>query len=92
MTQCFLCGPHHVPTATGMHATIEELLEAMFSAGSVPMLYHEDQQDMPVSLECLESAVSSWETVTPGRGMGGRGMGGRAARIVESSCVVMLVS
>jgi hypothetical protein len=29
----FLCYPRHVPTATGMHATIEEIMEAVFSSG-----------------------------------------------------------
>jgi hypothetical protein len=33
-----LCGPHHVPTATGMHATIEELLETVCSMQSAPRL------------------------------------------------------
>jgi hypothetical protein len=26
----FLCGPHHAPKETGMHVTIEELMEAVF--------------------------------------------------------------
>jgi hypothetical protein len=33
----------HVIAATDTHATIEELLEAMFSVWSVPSLYKEDQ-------------------------------------------------
>jgi hypothetical protein len=38
--------------ATNMHATIEEVLEAAFSVGSVPRLYNEDQpllRDSPVT-------------------------------------------
>jgi hypothetical protein len=31
----------HVPAATNTQATIEELLEAMFSVGSAPRLYNE---------------------------------------------------
>jgi hypothetical protein len=87
ITRCFLHGSHHVPTATGMHATIEELLEAAFSVGSVPMFYHQDQQDKPFSLASVLVCSSHLGDSPPGRGMGGR-----AAPTVESSCVVILGS
>jgi hypothetical protein len=31
VTWCILCGPRHIPTATGKHATIEILWETVFS-------------------------------------------------------------
>jgi hypothetical protein len=34
----------HVPVATGMYTTIEELLEGVFSTQSMLRLYNEDQQ------------------------------------------------
>jgi hypothetical protein len=33
----------HVIATTDMHATIEELLETLFSVRSVPRIYNEDQ-------------------------------------------------
>jgi hypothetical protein len=41
VTLCFPCGPCQAPTATGMHATTEEVLEAVFSMRSVPKLHKE---------------------------------------------------
>jgi hypothetical protein len=38
-----------VMAATDTHATIEELLEAVFSVWSVPIQYNEDQLSSPVS-------------------------------------------
>jgi hypothetical protein len=35
----------HVSAATNQHATVEELLEALFSVRSVPTLYSEDQRE-----------------------------------------------
>lgn len=40
-SQCLSSG--HMMAATGTHAAIEELLEAMLSVISVPELYDEDQ-------------------------------------------------
>jgi hypothetical protein len=40
-----------VATATLTYATLEKLLEAVFSAQSILMLYNKDKQDKPVSLE-----------------------------------------
>jgi hypothetical protein len=37
----FSMGPRHVPTATGRHATMKELLEAVFSMWSAPRLNKE---------------------------------------------------
>jgi hypothetical protein len=34
----------------------------VFSVEVIPRLYHEVQRDKPVSMESLESAVSSWDT------------------------------
>jgi hypothetical protein len=48
----------HVMVATDTHATIEELLEAVFSVRSLPRLYNEDQ---------LPSAVSRGERESAGR-------------------------
>jgi hypothetical protein len=39
----------HVSAATNQHATIEELLEAVFSVQSVPGLYSKDQWEKSVS-------------------------------------------
>jgi hypothetical protein len=39
----------HAPTATDMHATIEELLEGVFSVQSILRLYNKDQRDQLVS-------------------------------------------
>jgi hypothetical protein len=38
-----LFSSHHLMAATDMHATIDDLLEAEFSVGSVPKLYNKDQ-------------------------------------------------
>jgi hypothetical protein len=68
----------------------------VFSVGSVPRLYHEEQRHMPVSLKeskevkSSESAVSSWETdpsevVASGRPWWRRGR--RRSPIVVSRCV-----
>jgi hypothetical protein len=54
----------HVSIATVIHATIEELWEAVLPVGSIPRLYHEDQRNKPITLESNESAVCSWETDT----------------------------
>jgi hypothetical protein len=40
-TLVFLCGPHYFPTVTGMHGTIDELLETVFSMQSAPRLRNE---------------------------------------------------
>jgi hypothetical protein len=42
---------------TDTHATIEELLEAVFFMQSDPRLYKEDQQDKPVS--CHHELITS---------------------------------
>jgi hypothetical protein len=44
-------------SASGTHATIEELLEALFSVRSIPRLYNESQLPLEQSLETLETAV-----------------------------------
>jgi hypothetical protein len=41
----------HVMAARNMHATIEELLEAVFSVRSVPKPYDDDKLPLLVSLE-----------------------------------------
>jgi hypothetical protein len=40
----------HVSVGANMHREMEELCEAVFPVRSIPRLYHEDQQDKPVSL------------------------------------------
>jgi hypothetical protein len=49
-------------TTTDMHATLEELLEAVFSARSVPRLYkyNEDQLSLLTSSETAVSRVGGW--------------------------------
>jgi hypothetical protein len=49
---------HHMIAATDTHATIEELLEAVFPVRSVPSLYNEDQLPLPVSRSKVESRES----------------------------------
>jgi hypothetical protein len=41
----------HVIAASDTHATVEKLLEGVFSVRSVPNLYNEVQLPLPVSLE-----------------------------------------
>jgi hypothetical protein len=41
----------HVMSATGTQATVDELLEAMFSVRSMPRLHNEDQMPLRESLE-----------------------------------------
>jgi hypothetical protein len=43
----------HVSAATNQHATIEGVLEAVFSVWSVPRLYSEDQREKLVTLHKL---------------------------------------
>jgi hypothetical protein len=43
--------------ATDAHATMEELLEAVFSVQSVPRLYNEEQLRLRVSLEAAARRV-----------------------------------
>jgi hypothetical protein len=49
----------HVSTAVNQHATIEELLEAVFSMQSVPRLYSEDQWEKLVSRKLAVSSLES---------------------------------
>jgi hypothetical protein len=61
---------------TDTHATIEELLEAVFSVRSVPKLYNGDQLIIEKSLETGDRRVGGWcEMVASLRGHepGGRG-------------------
>jgi hypothetical protein len=44
----------HMMAATDTHATIEELLEAVFSVRSLPNLYNEDQLSVLVEPESRE--------------------------------------
>jgi hypothetical protein len=41
-------------------ATIEELLEAMFSVRSVPRLYNEEQLQLRMNLETVVRRVEGW--------------------------------
>jgi hypothetical protein len=47
----------HVPAATNTKAKIEELLETVFSVGSVPRLYNEDPRPAEIIIGSLEIAV-----------------------------------
>jgi hypothetical protein len=53
MTRCFLCWPRRVTSATGMHATLEELLELVFCLRSSPRLHKEwitfSNEEVPVT-------------------------------------------
>jgi hypothetical protein len=46
-------------TATDTRATVEELLEAVFSVQSVPVLYKEDQLLLAVSPPCVEEGSNT---------------------------------
>jgi hypothetical protein len=50
----------HVIAATDTHTTIEELLEAMISARSVPRLYNEHQLLLRESPETAVGRVRGW--------------------------------
>jgi hypothetical protein len=50
--------------ATGKHATIAELLEAVFSVRSVPRLYNEGQLPSEESLEMTVIWPPAWELVS----------------------------
>jgi hypothetical protein len=55
-----------------MHATIEELWEAVFFVGVVPLLYHEDQCDI-TELSCVEAKSNTYTValrVVQGNGKG----------------------
>jgi hypothetical protein len=63
--------------ATDTHATVEELLVALFSVRSVPSLYNEGQLPSEESLEMAVRRVGSWcemATSLRGDGPGARGM------------------
>jgi hypothetical protein len=62
VTRCSVCGPRHIPTATSMHATIEELWEAVFSLGPCRSYIWRMETQASQSRESLESAVSNWKT------------------------------
>jgi hypothetical protein len=62
-------------TATDTHATIEELLEAVFSVRSLPRLYNESQLQLETSLQTAVTRVrvscemaASLRGVSPGAG------------------------
>jgi hypothetical protein len=46
--------------ATDIHATTEELLEAVFSVRSVPKLYNKSQLPLDKSLESAVRKVGGW--------------------------------
>jgi hypothetical protein len=50
-------------TKTDMHATIEKLLEAVFSVRSLPRLHNDDQPPLENSLETAVRRVGTSETV-----------------------------
>jgi hypothetical protein len=55
--------------ATGMHATTEELLEAMVSVWSVPRLYIKGQLPLEESLETAVRRVGGWRDMTTSLGV-----------------------
>jgi hypothetical protein len=54
-----------ISAAMNQHATIEELLEVVFSMQSLPRLYNEDQQQLQFSHELQVSSGSSWLAMSP---------------------------
>jgi hypothetical protein len=46
--------------ATDTHATIEKLLEAVFSLRSLQRFYNEDQQPLEENLETAVKSVGGW--------------------------------
>jgi hypothetical protein len=57
--------------ATDMHATIEELLEVVFSAQSVTRLYNEGQVPLEESLETAVRRVGGWCEMAASLGISG---------------------
>jgi hypothetical protein len=57
--------------ATDMHATIEELLEAVFSVQSVTRLYNEGQLPLEESLETTVRRVGGWCEMATSLGISG---------------------
>jgi hypothetical protein len=49
---------------TEMHATIEGLLEAVFSVQSIPKIYNEDQLSLLQSLETTDRRAGGWCKMT----------------------------
>jgi hypothetical protein len=60
----FPWAPNHVTTATYMHPTREELLEAAFSMWSFPRLYTGDQNGTAESQFGEERLSSEWTEMT----------------------------
>jgi hypothetical protein len=54
-----------------MHATIEEMLEMLFSVWSMPRLYNEDQLPVEESLETAVRRVGGWCEMAGSLGMSG---------------------
>jgi hypothetical protein len=52
---------------TDTHATLEELLVAVFSVRSVPRLYNEDQLPLEESLETAVRKVGDWCAMAAGQ-------------------------